>query len=94
MMNRMWRQHFGRGLVDTPSDFGMQTDEPLHAELLDWLAARFVEEGWSMKAMHRLHGAFGDVPAGELRERGPGPSLKKDPENRYLGADESAATGL
>lgn len=53
MVNRIWLHHFGRGIVDTPSNFGMMGERPTHPELLDYLAARFIESGWSMKAMHR-----------------------------------------
>jgi mono/diheme cytochrome c family protein len=54
MVNRIWLHHFGAGLVDTPSDFGVRSDPPSHPELLDWLATRFVEQGWYVKQMHRL----------------------------------------
>ena len=54
MANRIWHYHFGTGLVDTPSDFGMNGAKPTHPELLDWLATEFVARGWSMKSMHRL----------------------------------------
>ena len=53
MVNRIWQHHFGRGLVRTPSNFGTLGERPTHPELLDHLATRFMESGWSIKAMHR-----------------------------------------
>ena len=54
MMNRIWLHHFGEGIVTTPDDFGNQSAPPSHPELLDYLASRFLAEGWSIKKMHRL----------------------------------------
>jgi hypothetical protein len=54
IVNRLWHHHFGTGLVDTPSDFGLGGGKPSHPQLLDWLAAEIVDRGWSLKAMHRL----------------------------------------
>ncbi|MCB1231812.1 MAG: PSD1 domain-containing protein [Verrucomicrobiae bacterium] len=54
MVNRMWHYHFGRGIVPSLENFGIQGEAPTHPELLDWLAVNFVEQGWSLKEMHRL----------------------------------------
>ncbi len=53
IVNRIWLEHFGMGLVSTPSDFGLRSEPPTHPELLDYLAARFMDEGWSLKKLHR-----------------------------------------
>ena len=52
LVNRVWAHHFGKGLVLTPSDFGLRAQPPSHPELLDWLAHRFMQEGWSIKELH------------------------------------------
>jgi len=53
MVNRVWHWHFGRGIVATPNDFGRQGEAPTHPELLDWLTNEFVQNGWSLKKLHR-----------------------------------------
>ena len=54
MVNRLWQHHFGKGIVASPSDFGRNGDRPSHPDLLDWLAIQFMDQGWSLKKMHRL----------------------------------------
>jgi hypothetical protein len=81
LVNRIWLHHFGQGLVRTPSDFGLRADPPSHPELLDYLAARFIEEGWSIKNVHRwimLSSAYQ-----QSSEHHPGHALE-DPNNFLL----------
>ena len=54
IVNRLWQHHFGRGIVATPSDFGVRGEPPSHPELLDWLASELVAGGWRLKPIHRL----------------------------------------
>ncbi|MDB5389375.1 MAG: Planctomycete cytochrome, partial [Planctomycetaceae bacterium] len=54
MVNRIWQFHFGRGIVQTPNDFGTRGQAPTHPELLDYLARQFIQSGWSIKAMHKM----------------------------------------
>ncbi len=81
IVNRVWQGHFGRGLVATPSNFGRRGDAPTHPELLDWLARRFVADGWSLKALHRLIMASSTY---RLSSRPVATNLALDPENRFL----------
>jgi hypothetical protein len=54
IVNRLWQHHFGRAIVATPSDLGVQGDRPTHPELLDWLASELIRGGWRLKPLHRL----------------------------------------
>ena len=81
MINRLWQNHFGRGIVATPSDFGFQGAEPTNPELLDWLATEFIGSGWRMKAMHKLM-----VTSATYRQSSVASpkTLKEDPENQLF----------
>jgi hypothetical protein len=81
VVNRIWRMHFGRGLVATPEDFGSQGRLPSHPELLDWLAATFMESGWDVKALHRLI-----VTSATFRQSSQALAalLARDPDNSLL----------
>ncbi|HWB09080.1 MAG TPA: PSD1 and planctomycete cytochrome C domain-containing protein [Pirellulales bacterium] len=81
MVNRIWQHHFGRGLVATSDNFGARGEPPSHPELLDWLAARFIESGWSVKAMHRL--MLGSS-AYQQQCRPQEAARQVDPDNRLL----------
>ena len=82
IVNRIWHWHFGEGLVRTPSNFGLLSEPPTHPALLDWLATRFVEDGWSLKQLHRriMLSATYRQSSHVSRE-----VFDKDPENRLIG---------
>ncbi|MBL8849659.1 MAG: PSD1 domain-containing protein [Planctomycetaceae bacterium] len=81
IVNRVWQWHFGAGLVRTPNNFGLLSEPPSHPELLDWLASRFVAEGWSIKSLHRM--IVLSATYAQSAEATPD-KLQQDPENRYL----------
>ncbi len=83
LVNRVWHHHFGRGLVPTPNDFGRQGRPPSHPELLDWLARRFIESGYSIKSLHRLILASRTYQQSTRRSS---ESIELDPTNELLGA--------
>ena len=81
IVNRVWLHHFGAGLVTTPDDFGLRSDPPSHPELLDYLAGRFMQDGWSLKKLHRLlmlSSVYQQKSDDNLRHE------KLDPDNRLL----------
>ena len=82
MVNRLWQHHFGRGIVETASDFGKNGSPPTHPELLDWLATRFVEEKWSIKAMHRL--MLTSSTYRQSSQNIDAKAMQTDPDNRLL----------
>jgi hypothetical protein len=85
MVNRIWQWHFGRGIVGSSSDFGSRGDPPSHPELLDWLAATFIERGWSVKQMHKLIMMSATYRmSSEPVERQAALVAKIDPENKLL----------
>jgi hypothetical protein len=81
IVNRVWQYHFGEGLVRTPSDFGVKGEAPTHPELLDWLAHWFVENGWSVKKLHRLILTSNTYRMGKKWNESYGAT---DPEDRLL----------
>ncbi len=82
IVNRVWQWHFGEGLVRTPSNFGMRSEPPSHPKLLDWLAARFVDDGWSLKKLHRRIMLSTAYRRSSVAARD---QISRDPENRWLG---------
>ena len=92
IVNRIWQQHFGNGLLATPNDFGFSGTRPTHPELLDWLAVEFTKQGWSIKKLHRMivmsaayRQASGGMPLQELHTTDVGVRpTKGDPDNLLL----------
>ncbi len=83
-MNHLWLRHFGRPLVPTVFDFGLNGKPPTHPALLDWLATEFVYSGWSMKAMHRLMVTSATYRMQSSAGGGNHASTAADPENDFL----------
>jgi hypothetical protein len=77
MVNRIWAWHFGRGIAANPNNLGKLGEKPTHPELLDWLAAYFIEHGWSVKAVHRA------IMLSDAYQRAAG-FVEQDPDNRWL----------
>lgn len=84
MVNRIWQYHFGRGIVGTPNDFGRNGERPTHPELLDWLANRFIEKGWSIKAIHRMILTSNTWRQSADNQEYATAGAKIDPDNRLL----------
>ena len=83
IVNRIWQYHFGKGIAENANNFGKMGKKPTHPELLDWLAGGFVDEGWSIKALHRL------IMTSETYQRGDRPAdgaavSERDPNNQLL----------
>jgi cytochrome c553/mono/diheme cytochrome c family protein len=81
IVNRVWQLHFGKGLVRTPSNFGILGERPTHPELLDFLASRFMASGWSLKSLHRdivLSATY------QMSSKFEGPGFEIDPDNKML----------
>jgi hypothetical protein len=83
MVNRIWQYHFGRGIVASANDFGRMGGQPSHPELLDWLASRFIENGWKMKPLHRtilLSSTYRQSSISPIEKA----AMEKDAENALL----------
>jgi hypothetical protein len=81
LVNRLWQHHFGRGIVPSSNEFGHLGEAPSHPELLDYLASAFVQNGWSIKGMHRL---LMNSSAYQMSSQARPEALAKDPENRLF----------
>ena len=89
IVNRLWQHHFGKGIVDTPGNFGASGSRPTHPELLDWLAVDFVEHGWGAKRIHRMIMTStvyrqASSRAEQHPSTGHRPPNQRDPDNRLL----------
>ncbi len=80
LVNRIWQNHFGEGIVRTPNNFGKLGAEPTHPELLDFLAHRFMESGWSIKQLHRTLMLSATYQQSSITHE-----AKRDPENKFFG---------
>jgi hypothetical protein len=81
IVNRLWQHHFGRGIVATPNDFGVQGQRPTHPELLDWLATELIRKGWRLKPIHKLILRSAVYRQSSARND---TNEKSDPQNQYL----------
>ncbi|HET6883621.1 MAG TPA: DUF1549 and DUF1553 domain-containing protein [Pirellulales bacterium] len=86
MVNRLWQQHFGVGIVPSANDFGAQGEPPTHRELLDWLAIELVESGWNLKHLHRLMVTSATYRQATTVDSSPHSqaNAERDPQNRLL----------
>ena len=83
MVNRIWQNHFGAGIVSTANDFGRMGTRPSHPELLDWLANQFVKDGWRLKPLHRMI-LLSSTYQQDYLAATPASASEKDPDNRLL----------
>ena len=81
IVNRVWHYHFGKGIVGTPSEFGVKGDRPTHPALLDWLVTDFIQHGWSLKHLHRVIMASATYQQSSQHRED---AARYDPENRLL----------
>lgn len=81
MVNRLWQWHFGRGIVSSTNNFGLQGDPPTHPELLDWLAVEFMDHGWNLRHIHRL---ILHSNSYRMSSQGNAAALAQDPQNQLL----------
>ncbi len=90
LVNRVWQQYFGRGIVETENDFGTQGSPPTHPELLDWLAIDLMEHGWSLKHLHRrivtseTYRQDSRIPKRDSSTATASAGMERDPLNRWL----------